>query len=303
MESQNNYCSPKTHHENKNTLPLNKTCLDVEGMKRYVRLYNKQNLDKIVVPDNANANTLYNIIQKKMRRQCKNKGDWCWVDQSFAINDKHIQSYYKPPVPENQHKWLDTKNITYVMTQYQERYPDFLFLGAVPIDFDDLKSLGISSLQFCQKHNKQNKNRVGIVFNLDKHYERGSHWVSMFFDLTRGYIAFFDSVGNEPTKEIRVFMNRLQKQVENCFSEKLQKHIVEFKKYSQIINKTQHQKKNTECGVYSLYFIVKCLEGEHPRDIFNNRNLNDDVMHTFRSVFFRPSMNADNSMFKQKYSV
>ena len=36
--------------------------------------------------------------------------------------------------------------------------------------------------------------QIGIVFNLDKHDQEGSHWVSMFIDLKRDGIYYFDSL-------------------------------------------------------------------------------------------------------------
>ena len=34
-----------------------------------------------------------------------------------------------------------------------------------------------------EKQIEKGKNKIGIIFNLDKHYQSGSHWVSLFIDI------------------------------------------------------------------------------------------------------------------------
>ena len=42
---------------------------------------------------------------------------------------------------------------------------------------------------------KEGKNKIGIVFNMDPHYKSGSHWISLFINVKKKVIFFFDSVG------------------------------------------------------------------------------------------------------------
>jgi hypothetical protein len=51
-------------------------------------------------------------------------------------------------------------------------------------------------------------------------------------------------------------------------------------------NKIQHQFKNSECGVYSMNFIIRILEGDTFDDIINNIT-NDDKMNENRNIYFR----------------
>jgi hypothetical protein len=51
-------------------------------------------------------------------------------------------------------------------------------------------------------------------------------------------------------------------------------------------NKIQHQFKNSECGVYSMNFIIRLLGGETFDDIVNN--ITDDItMNNCRKIYFR----------------
>ena len=51
------------------------------------------------------------------------------------------------------------------------------------------------------------------------------------------------------------------------------------------INKVRHQYKNSECGVYSLHFIIKQLEGDSYQKVCENK-ISDDEMNDYRKMFF-----------------
>lgn len=55
-------------------------------------------------------------------------------------------------------------------------------------------------------------------------------------------------------------------------------------------NTIQHQKKDTECGVYAINFIVERLNGKSFEDIVNNV-ISDEEMNSKRKEFFRPRKN------------
>ena len=69
------------------------------------------------------------------------------------------------------------------MEQYEKKYNDFKFFGAVPIDFDELPFLGIKDINFDELYNSGKK--LGFVFNLDEHWQSGSHWVALYSDLEK----------------------------------------------------------------------------------------------------------------------
>ena len=51
------------------------------------------------------------------------------------------------------------------------------------------------------------------------------------------------------------------------------------------INKVRHQYKNTECGIYSIYFIVSQLEGKRFKDVSENI-IKDEEIFKKRKEFF-----------------
>lgn len=223
--------------------------------------------------------------------------EWCWLDQDFLKRDPVIQSYYKPPKPTTRTKWLTTTDIDLVLKQYEKIYPDFLFLGAVPIDFDEVideyKNLDLCSMYRGGGRNKpaQQITRYGFVFNTDPSDRKGSHWVCMFLSLpptgrrgtagsSQPFIGFFDSYGHLPPQQIKQLVNRLKRQVKNCLGLDLVYKC----------NTVQHQRKDTECGVYCLYFIYQCLLG-HSFESITEKIILDDEVNQFRDFFFRPTIN------------
>ena len=121
----------------------------------------------------------------------------------------------------------------------------------------------------------QDINRFGVIFNLDESYKSGSHWVSLFVNLKDGCIYFSDSYGIEPEKRIQDFIDKIKEYFTN-------------KTYTNIdiqYNNTQHQQGNSECGVYSINFILRLLKGKSFHHITRTR-LKDEKVNKCRSKYF-----------------
>ena len=160
------------------------------------------------------------------------------------------------------------------MKQYESKYTDFKFLGAVPIDFDDLPDLGIRDLDFNKLIN-EGKTKLGIIFNTDPHDASGEHWISSFADLTKGNVYFFDSYGTRPEPQIRKFMRRIH----NFCKNQLQIGGGEINH-----NTVRAQYSNSECGVYSINFILRMLSGDSFHTICNDK-ISDDKINQCRKIY------------------
>lgn len=185
-----------------------------------------------------------------------------------------IKKNLKPKSPKGKEEWLSSVDIYDVMEQYVRKYSDFIFFGPVPIDWDDFSN-ALSRINLKKLYKA--KKKIGIVFNTDPSYKSGEHWISMFIDLKNRTICFFYSVGDEPPKEIKKFMNKIVKQAKGIG--------INLKP---IVNERQHQVGNNECGVYSLYFITSRLQGKSCQYI-NNKIIKDKEMNKYRKKFFRPN--------------
>jgi hypothetical protein len=279
------------------------TCFDREGLYRIIDDYNHKYPDKkITYHPNLSTEKLWKLIRDSLADLCGDQ-EWCWLDQDFLKTDQLVQQYYKPPKPKTQKQWLSTKDIDNVLKQYERQYNDFIYMGTVPRDFDMVID-EYKNMDLCRMYNGEGAigggrtiKKYGFVFNLDPHDQRGSHWVSMFMNLSvpdddtgivlRGgggghienFIGFFDSYGYPPPKEIKALIMRLKKQAKRCMGIDLVYKC----------NTVQHQHQDTECGVYSLYFIYQCLRGLTFEKITQSIILDDDV-NKFRDFFFRPTI-------------
>lgn len=196
-----------------------------------------------------------------------------------------IQTYLRPEQPvkwqEDPDMWLDSLNIENVMRQYEEAFPEFEFMGPFPIDFaapDPYNTSGgekkclmkeICNLRVEQAL-KQGTKSIGIIYNLDPHFKDGSHWVANYVDIPRHKCYYFDSYGYEPPKQIATFMKWLTTQ------DPLMKLMYNARRF---------QLQGSECGMYSLYFIIRMLAGDEFRP-FCRRQPRDSVMLDLRDWLF-----------------
>lgn len=229
---------------------------------------------------------LWIAIRNKLAKQCKY--EWCWLDQKFIhrIKNKEILNSiidtFRPPGPESNKSWLTTTQINKVMEQYEKKYIDFKFYGPFPIDFAKIYNEFINQMKLKQLYN-QGIRKLGFVFNLDPSDMPGSHWVALYVDMrpTKRVIGFYDSRGTcPPPRQIGRFISILSSQAKDIYPNGNEFDIK--------CNRYRHQHQNSECGVYSMYFLLKSLKGKSFEQIENEIIL-DDEMYEYRKLFFRPS--------------
>jgi hypothetical protein len=209
--------------------------------------------------------------------------------------------------------WLNNFDIENVLNQYEELTSDFEFIGPVPIDFDTklgalgrcvsdaLCALSVESLW------KAGKRKIGVVFNLDPHDKGGSHWIAMYSDLSTGSIYFFDSYGMAPPKEVVALMNRIKEQgdrlVGTLIKTRIAGQLPNSPNYKEIstagpfriyYNTKRFQYKNSECGPFSMNFIVDLLLGKSFAS-FVGRPINDNKAMNSRLRFFRPPSSSQSN--------
>jgi hypothetical protein len=229
-----------------------------------------------------------------MTRVCHQEA--CWLRQSFASSgiDKDMVHYtFAPQAPEtwkkNPNEWLSSVDIMKVMKQYEKAFKCFDFIGPTPIDFDTRKMYGECVWEeLCNfnlaKQIKDGKNKIGIIFNTDTHDKPGQHWISMFINIKKKKIFFFDSTGEKPSPQIMDLVNRI---IEQGLTLKPKIHF-KFDSNEGI----EHQYGNTECGMYSLYFIITMLSNQ----TIGGKQLNtEDKIKYFTKVRI-----PDNHVFKYR---
>ena len=281
------------------------SCISTDILEDMIKKYNETHSDKLIIDKTISSKSTYDPIAHKkhlveLLESKLGKQQTEWGDKPFfkKLSDarKTIKLHkltFKPSGPRDSDEWLNTYNINDIFAQYEQVYPDFKFMGAHPRDFDDIPSAKIRNINY-EKLFESGIRRLGFVFNLDRSNQSGSHWVSMYADLAKGQIYFMDSVGERPAKEFRDLMERIKSFYETnerkkfCDSNPSTNVCQVFKDKSVDMryNKTQHQFEDTECGVYSISFILRLLDGETFDDITNTVTL-DREMRKCRRLYFR----------------
>jgi len=273
------YCSP--HRE--------------DVFKKTGSCLNKKELNILAKEANAqNANSLSHAF----KQYCKGKlnKDYCWVQSPIVKKNTSLYNVlsknYRPTKPVqwylNRYEWLTNDNIQNVMKQYEIKHNDFVFLGVVARDFESycfVKSIcGID----VRKLIEQKKSKFAFVVNLDKHDQPGSHWVALFCSLQVGTskfgIGYYDSGGYQPPVEICNFMQKIRDQVKAIFPNEYQNFKCKY-------NNDKHQFKNSECGMFSMLYIINCLE--NPNDTFHKSRQSighDNDVHKFRDKLYKPNI-------------
>ena len=264
------------------------SCIDLPVLIEMAKAYNESNTRKIKLHPKLhtlNPKKYKKYLLKEFQDRYKNVCDtqFCWTQQDFVdkmnsiMRDELTKFTYRPQGPKGKFEWLNTTHLNEVMEQYQKVHKDFKFLGAVPIDFQEIKQESIHDIDI-NKLKKDNITKIGVVFNLDKHNQSGSHWVALYGNLedNNGKVYFFDSYGSRPPEEVRAFMDKLRVQYENSFHKKCDVNY----------NRVRNQFKNSECGVYSINFILEMLKGKTLKEIEENPIPDDDI-NMLRNKIFR----------------
>lgn len=273
-------CSPKPVGQKH---VASETCYSMDDLVRLKNAWNKRN------PNNQVASTeqheLWNELKNKFGNTCSNEK--CWYKQ-FA-NENEIQGMddlFAPTSPNswksNPNEWLSSSDITAVMRQYMKIYKCFQFYGPSPIDFDtviDNTCVENSLCHFNLKHLMDNgKFKIGISFNTDPHNKGGEHWISMFVNIRRGIIFFFDSAGNRAPPQIMKLVERIIQQGKELTP---QVHFTFDQNYPK-----QHQYTTSECGMYSLYFMVSMLEDRLTQNYLKTHVITDKHMTRLRKIYY-----------------
>ena len=279
-----NHCSLKNSHRND-------SCLDDNLLHKLCDILNNYHNANIIKTDRKN---LHKQISDKLSEISNCSSEKCWLTIQEIIS--HLSSEelsqfkrsFKPKKPHEWDKdpntWLTTSQLELILDQLQHKYSDFKHYGALPMDFEKRNNNSCISGDLCkinlQDHFNEKKHKIGIIFNLDDHDEPGSHWTSMYIELEpccreSPSMYYFDSVGSKPPKEIYDLVDKLQKQ----------HHSIKGNTIDFIYNDIQHQKGNTECGVYCLHFLETMLKGKNFEDYIKTKN-NDEYIEKFRNYYF-----------------
>ena len=289
-DSKRQYNTKLTHYKPVNCSPNpNKShfsCYTNEALFKMKNYWNARHpRDTISTND---PKKIWMELRDKMSNSCDRES--CWLRSKFMEGnvDSEILNYtFAPKSPDhwkrNPNEWLSSLDIESVMKQYEKFYKCFEFLGPSPIDYDHHKLYGecvweeLCNLNLS-KIIKRNKNKLGIILNTDPHNKGGEHWISIFVNIKKRFIVYFDSNGNEAPKQVIKLINTICDQGQQLG--------IDFKVY---FNEKEHQQTDSECGMYCLYFIIQMLKDKEV-EYFLNHKIPDKEVFDLRKKYFNESM-------------
>jgi len=280
-------CNPARHRKS------GETCLSLEALEKMKSVWNKTHPNQTIKSQTrknsrdslAKRTNLWKELRNSMKSYYDCDNEYCTLQKLPGMEKRERESlakkYFRPGKPDEwndkQTTWLDSFNIEDVMNQYEDAYNDYEFIGPVPIDFDapsDEGSWGKCIVDELCKLDikaafKKGTKRIGIIFNLDKHDEPGSHWVCSFIDVPQKSAYYFDSYGLPPPPEVSQLLERCKEQ--GC--------------ETILYNDIRHQRKDSECGMYCLYTIICLIKGRSFQSVCMDI-VKDDTMNAFRDILF-----------------
>ena len=163
------------------------SCLSVDQLKLIAHLYNKA-IDKNKIKsekiniDNSNKSYLLQQLDEKLK-DCNND-QRCWLKKKFNNSNEalNMDEIFRPMGTEGKTEWLSTENIDDVMEQMEKKFPDYLFLGATPMDFEEINYNEIAKLDFydIMKNGEKLKNEMMVQYELKKFYTKNFQLVEKF---------------------------------------------------------------------------------------------------------------------------
>lgn len=259
------------------------TCLMAEDVRELAALYNASGGRGGAGLDLAAMSTEALLRELRRRAGLATDGaeDHALLRQPFVAAApapllRRLRDAFRPPMPaawrRQPRAWLSNRDIENVMRQYEAMVPDFEFVGVFPMDFaapaDGTADSKRRRPERCVSQAMcdfslpgllaRRKRHAGIVLNLDRHDQRGSHWVCLYVGAdpagTNYGVYYYDSVARRAPPEVRAFMAGVARQARALPGSRQQ-----ARRFASAVNTVRRQYQNTECGIFAMFFLCCCL--------------------------------------------
>ena len=289
----------------------------LEAVKKYVSMQEALNRDlpteNLVLPT---ANTEEAKIIQKAAKSLQCKSESCILShpkfRKFAATlgmseddiETELKENFKPIGPRDNVDLLSNIDIDSILQQWAKKFNDFYPCPFAMMDFIEHRDVflldrislpnildGKVLINLGNTFITRKSSCFGCVINTDKSNGVGKHWVSVFVDCrpddTKPWtVEYFDSVGDPPMKPIIYWMVKTRASLE-LYRKRIN---VDAPVDEILVTEIDHQLSETECGVYSLYYIRRRLEG-YSYKFFTTKIIPDEYIQIFRKYLFRATKN------------
>lgn len=262
--------------------------------------------NQCVNPDQevCSAPNIAKIVEKHLGDKCET--ELCVLKDPKFIKDAKSQGItpkeltenlenFKVIGPRNSLALLNNLHIDGTLINWAEEFDFFFPCPFAMMDFETTKE-PFSSIfipfvyegEYTLKLNKSDVKRKNTCFacvvNTDNSSGPGKHWTAAFVDMrdpNNVTVEYFNSVANPPRKPINRWLEKTKKELMTPY-----KSFKGFKNVRSIpVVSVDHQQDDTECGVYSLFYIRRRLEGT-PYTFFQQQPISDNEVSGFRKYLF-----------------
>jgi hypothetical protein len=250
------------------------TCFSKSDLIELTNSYNS--LGDFNLSTGLSKKKLFEQLSKTFEKNYNCDNEACWIEQEDILDNLGEETReeltiftFKPKSPTGRYFILSTVDINLIMIQYELLHENLKFIGALPSDAFEISPIKKNVL--IETIEMPTIEYVSIVFNLDKHNQPGSHWVSVFINKTKETIEYFDSLGSKPPRNIKKTLDMISDRYD----------------YEIIVNDVIHQRGKTACGIYSIVFLLYKIN--YPDNYtYLSEAISDDKIHPFRKTLFRP---------------
>jgi len=201
-----------------------------------------------------------------------------------------LAKHFKSAGPRDTLDLTSNFDLDGTMSRWALEFPTFFPYPYAMMDFASERSAlarwSVADVLAGEKTGGRPMESAGCILNTDVSSGRGKHWVCVFVDARNGRgtskanpvsVEYFNSAGNPPPREITRWMEETRDalvQARSC-------HIATC-----VVTSVKHQRSDTECGLYALFYIRARLEGR-PVGAFEGERIPDADMTVFRRHVFR----------------
>ena len=220
------------------------------------------------------------------------------VHTELAVN-------FKEQGPRDGNAWLSNINIDKTLQKWAVEFEDLFVFPFCMSDFYKTRG-SLATINVCDvlegKVGQKTASgsvtrpckRMCCVLNTDVSTGRGIHWVGVFVDCSREpySIEYWNSAGNPPFLNAIKWMETSRAALIKCngkdpqSSDRSTPSSIGKSVETYNVTSVPHQESDTECGVYTLFYIRKRLEGT-PVQYFMDKRIPDSDMTEFRKYLFR----------------
>lgn len=204
---------------------------------------------------------------------------------------------FKPHGPRETSELTSNFDLDGTLERWAVEFPDFFPYPFAMMDFASegapLARWPLAGVLAGERTGGRPMRAAACILNTDVSTGAGKHWVCVFVDARDGRggsaaapvtIEYFNSAGNPPPRAVTRWMEAAREKLLGAGEIRGRGPVAHVE--TKVVTSVAHQRGDTECGLYALFYIRSRLEGRPPA-AFEAERIPDSEMKKFRAHVFR----------------